>query len=149
MILVRDMIRVVILCLTLASCATPGISRVQASEPIALPAQMAYAMVQQGAILVDVRTDQERAVSFEDPRGAYRIPYPKNGMGDKALFVKRVSALREANHNAPVVLICSKGIRSQWAGEALASSGLTEVYTVVGGLEGDRGWVDSDLPVEE
>jgi len=106
-------------------------------------------MLQEGAILVDVRTEQERAVSFEDPRGAYRIPYPKSGIGSRSLFIKRIRALREANHNAPLVLICSKGIRSQWAGEALASSGLTEVYTVVGGLEGDRGWVESDLPVEE
>lgn len=133
----------------LTSCVSRGISPVNANEPIALPAPKAYAMVQDGqAILVDVRTDQERAVSFDDPKGAYRIPYPKNGVGDKALFIRRVSALREVNHNA-VVLICSKGIRSQWAGEALISSGLTEVYTIVGGLEGDRGWVDSGLPVEE
>ncbi len=101
------------------------------------------------AFLVDVRTEQERKVAFDDPVDAINIPFPRSGIGSEELFILRVTSLHEINPQRPVILICREGVRSRWAAEALMRSGLPVVFTVMGGLEGDRGWLDSGMPVKE
>ncbi|HET8706967.1 MAG TPA: rhodanese-like domain-containing protein, partial [Pseudomonadales bacterium] len=69
-------------------------------------------------------------------------------------FVSQVK--KAASVNRPVVLICRSGRRSADAGQALEKAGLTEVYNVMHGFEGDldeqhhrnshNGWRYDDLP---
>ena len=61
--------------------------------------------------------------------------------------------------NAPVVLICRSGKRSQEAGEVLIKDGFPEVYNILEGFEGELdddhhrstigGWRFHDLPWEQ
>ena len=121
--------------------------------------QEAHGEQLQGAVYVDVRSQPE----FEQghPAGAVNIPLldvdERSGqMLPNDNFVQVVQANFPAD--APLLLGCQVGGRSQHAARVLAAAGFANVANVRGGFAGavdrmsgrvvDEGWSDAGLPVE-
>jgi len=106
------------------------------------------------AVFVDVRSEIEH-MFVGHPEGSMLIPWVDGPdweiNPDFVAHVKKASSL-----NRPVVLICRSGKRSIDAGKALENAGLTEIYNVLHGFEGDlderhhrnstNGWRHDGLP---
>ncbi|SEJ22306.1 Rhodanese-related sulfurtransferase [Deinococcus reticulitermitis] len=87
-------------------------------------------LVQQGALLVDVREpDEYEAVHAE---GAQLMPLSE--------FEARASELPK---DRPLVMICRSGARSARAGEWLLEQGYSDVVNLQGGT---NAWVEDGLP---
>lgn len=106
------------------------------------------------AVFVDVRSDLEH-MFVGHPEGSMLIPWIDGPDWEiNPDFVAQVK--RAASANRPVVLICRSGNRSMDAGAALERAGLTDVYNVLHGFEGDldethhrnsiNGWRHDGLP---
>ncbi len=121
----------------------------QASTPQTAPfslmtTQEAYDAAKAGdIILVDIRTPEE---------------WRETGIGEGAIaldmrsddFVKKLVALRVANPDTPIALMCRTGNRSQFATSALAGQGFPGLVDVQGGMVGSpkgKGWLENGLPV--
>lgn len=98
-----------------------------------VPPERAQELVDDGALLLDVRTAEE----FE----AGHVPGARN------VPVERPNALaerwQELPKDRPIVVYCQTGRRSVKASELLAEKGFTEVYNVLGGYER---WEAEGLP---
>ncbi|GIG21088.1 hypothetical protein Cch01nite_18120 [Cellulomonas chitinilytica] len=106
-----------------------------------LPPREAWAAVQDGALLVDIRPAAQRAVEGEvpdavviernvlewrlDPASAHRIP-------------------AATGYDLQVVVLCSEGYTSSLAAASLADLGLHRATDVVGGY---HAWATAGLPV--
>jgi rhodanese-related sulfurtransferase len=99
----------------------------ESSVPQVQPRQVS-ALVEAGALLVDVREPQE--TSFGIAPGALCIPLQS-------------FTLESVSPDTPVVLICRSGARSQMVATALAQHGFT-TYNVAGGM---LAWASAGLPV--
>jgi rhodanese-related sulfurtransferase len=106
------------------------------------------------AVFVDVRSEIEHFF-VGHPEGAILIPwYDAPNWEVNPYFVPHVKTA--ASVNRPVVLICRSGRRSVEAGEALERAGMTDVFNVLHGFEGDldgnhhrnalNGWRHEGLP---
>ncbi len=106
------------------------------------------------AVFIDVRSDIEH-MFVGHPDGAMLIPWIDGP--DWEINPDFVAHVRKAaSINRPVVLICRSGKRSMDAGLALEQAGLTEIYNVLHGFEGDldehhhrnsvNGWRHDGLP---
>jgi molybdopterin/thiamine biosynthesis adenylyltransferase/rhodanese-related sulfurtransferase len=88
-----------------------------------------------GALLIDVREDDERAGGM--PAGAIGIPLDK--------IVERVAAI-EARHEREILTICASGKRSLRAAQALRGLGYARVASVAGGF---LRWNAEGLPLAD
>ena len=95
----------------------------------------AFARVQAGAILVDVREAYERDTGMAD--GA-------DGIAQADLVANPAARLPDTG--AEIILICQGGRRSQLAAEALAGQGYRHLASVVGGTSA---WEAASLPMHE
>lgn len=106
------------------------------------------------AVFVDVRSEMEY-LFVGHPEGSILIPWIDAPDWDvNPNFVSHVKAA--ASMNRPVVLICRSGRRSADAGLALEKSGMSDVYNIDHGFEGDlddnhhrnsiNGWRFDGLP---
>jgi rhodanese-related sulfurtransferase len=106
------------------------------------------------AVFIDVRSDIEH-MFVGHPEGSMLIPWIDGPDWEiNPDFVAHVK--KAASINRPVVLICRSGKRSMDAGFALEQAGLTEIYNVLHGFEGDlddhhhrnsiNGWRHDGLP---
>jgi rhodanese-related sulfurtransferase len=106
------------------------------------------------AVFIDVRSEMEY-LFVGHPDGSILIPWIDSPDWEvNPDFVSHVKAA--ASMNRPVVLICRSGRRSADAGQALEKAGMTEVYNVDRGFEGDlddhhhrnsiNGWRFDNLP---
>lgn len=121
------------------------------------PAQ-AWALFAAGdAVLVDVRTAEERKFVGHVP-GAIHVAWATGtSMTRNPRFVKELEA--KAGKGAVVLLLCRSGKRSALAAEAAAKAGFTNVFNVLEGFEGELnadqqrrnsgGWVVSGLPWQQ
>jgi molybdopterin/thiamine biosynthesis adenylyltransferase/rhodanese-related sulfurtransferase len=89
--------------------------------------------LQDGALLVDVRAAHERALGMAE--GARGIERGDLETGAQALL---------PDPDAPVLLICQGGRRSQLAAEALATQGYRRLASVEGGTDA---WASAGLPM--
>ena len=114
----------------------------------------AYALMQAGARLVDVRTKPELLYVGRVP-GAAAIEwqtYPGNRENPE--FLAELAAT--VGKDEPVMFLCRSGVRSHWAAEAAMRAGWRETYNVLEGFEGDKdaeqhrgsvgGWRKAGLP---
>lgn len=135
---------------------------------ISLTPQQAYELLHADprVLFVDVRSRMEY-MFVGHPAGAVNIPWIDDpGWKIDPDFAREVRKLLPGGENpsadagqASVVLICRSGKRSLDAGEALIRDGLTEVYNVLEGFEGDLdehqhrgtqgGWRFRGLPWEQ
>src|SRR3981081_3745159 len=97
----------------------------------------------QGALLVDTRTETQRAKQGEIP-GALVI--------DRTVFEWRLdptspSRIPEAkDHNVRVIVICSQGYSSSLAAASLQELGLVNATDVIGGF---HAWKEAGLPIKK
>ena len=130
--------------------------------------KQAYELVENDprAVLIDVRSGMEY-LFVGHPKGAVHIAWiDEPDWVINPHFVTQVRQVllggishSEHHDSAPVVLICRSGKRSQEAGEVLVQAGMTAVYNVEEGFEGELdenhhrstvgGWRFHGLPWEQ
>ena len=108
-----------------------------------VPPRQAWQMVQQGlALLVDVRTAEERKFVGHVP-GSAHVPWATGtALARNQRFVRELTALlarqAAADGSAPIaLLLCRSGKRSTLAAQEAAKAGLTHVFNVSEGFEGE------------
>ncbi|MBK1641755.1 sulfurtransferase [Chromatium okenii] len=133
--------------------------------PHSLTPQAAWALLKTNpqAILVDIRSAME-FLFVGHPQGAVHVAWIDEPDWDiNPNFVTEIRQLllggAATNAEVPVILICRSGKRSLDAGAALRRAGLTAVYHVDEGFEGERdeyhhrstvgGWRFHGLPWEQ
>ena len=104
--------------------------------------EQAAAELAQGALLVDTRTESQRAVQGEIP-GAVVI--------DRTVLEWRLdpnspSRIEQAkDHQVRVIVVCAEGYSSSLAAASLHDIGLVNATDVIGGFEA---WIAAGLPVK-
>ena len=118
-----------------------------------LPAE-AHALMQQGAKLVDVRTDAELHYVGSVP-GSEAIEWNSfpEGQRNPSFLEQLAGAVRK---DEPVMFLCRSGVRSHQAAIAATEAGWAEAYNILEGFEGDKdaqghrstvgGWRKAGLP---
>ncbi len=112
-----------------------------AAELVGVTPDELQTLMDQGALVVDIRTPEEwkatgvipgsRRLTFFDPYGQYDRGYWLKQLGSMARFP-----------NQAVILVCRSGSRSTTVGRMLASeTGFGRVYHLEKGI---RGWVAED-----
>ena len=113
------------------------------------------------ARLIDIRSSME-FLFIGHPTDSIHIAWMEDPDWDiNPNFVKEINQIQKAttNNNGPMVLICRSGNRSEKAGIQLLEAGLTNIYHITDGFEGDRnelnhrgeinGWRFHGLPWEQ
>lgn len=128
-----------------------------------LSAQEAFRLLNDhpNALLVDVRPQME-FLFVGHPTNAINIPWidePDSEINIDFTKMVRQAMLASANGTTPVLLICRHGARSLEAGKALIESGISDVYNIADGFEGQlddnnhrssiSGWRFHGLPWEQ
>jgi len=119
-----------------------------------LPSE-AHALMQEGAKLVDVRTEAELQYVGSVP-GSEEIEWTSFPEGTRNPdFLKQLEAAAP-DRSAPVMFLCRSGARSHNAAAVAAQAGWKEAYNVLEGFEGDKdadghrgnlgGWRKAGLP---
>ncbi len=109
------------------------------------------------AVFVDCRSEME-FLFVGHPKGAILVPWNDGPNWDvNPEFVAHVK--KATSVNRPVILICRSGNRSLDAGHALEEAGVTKIYNVLHGFEGEldtdhqrgasTGWRFESLPWEQ
>ncbi|MFV2056768.1 MAG: rhodanese-like domain-containing protein [Thiohalomonadales bacterium] len=133
-----------------------------------LSPQQAYDLLQKEprAVLIDVRSGME-FLFVGHAKGAIHVAWIDEPDWDiNPQFIPQVRQVmlggishNESHSGAPVILICRSGKRSLEAGEALVAAGMTDIYNVEEGFEGEldehhhrsaiNGWRFRELPWEQ
>jgi rhodanese-related sulfurtransferase len=114
----------------------------------------AYALMQAGAKLVDVRTDAEHHYVGAVP-GSEHIEWTTFPEGARNPdFLEHLANV--ARKDETVMFLCRSGVRSHAAAEAAAQAGWADAYNILEGFEGDKddeshrgtkgGWRFAKLP---
>lgn len=114
------------------------------SDAGVLTPQEAYDAAKAGKIvLIDIRRPDEWA----------RTGYPEGGhpvdLRDPD-FADKLAGLVDGDKDAPIALICARGVRSARTANVLAAAGFTNIIDVPEGMLGSRageGWISRGLPV--
>lgn len=137
-------------------------------EMVNLTPQQAWQLIQDDprALFVDIRSTMEY-LFVGHPKGSVHVPWiDEPNWTVNPNFVTEIRKLMLGGASCakdepcvPVVLICRSGKRSKEAGELLLESGLTSVYHIDEGFEGDLdeehhrstmgGWRFHNLPWEQ
>ena len=93
--------------------------------------------------LIDVRTDQEwRTVGVPDlssiAKKLVMLSLQEN-------FVKELMSIIP-DKNSKLLFICRSGIRSNTAAHNAFKDGYLNSYNILGGFEGEGGWIASNMP---
>lgn len=112
-------------------------------EGDALTPVQALEMAESGAItLVDIRRPDEWAKT-----GIGRPANPLDMRRED--FIAALSSLVDGQRDAPVAIICARGVRSARLARALDEAGFTRIIDVPEGMLGSKagpGWLARDLP---
>ena len=114
----------------------------------------AHSLMQQGARLVDVRTDAEHHYVGSVPGGDH-IEWNTFPEGQRNPdFLKQLA--NTVKKDEPVMFLCRSGVRSHQAAVAATQAGWKEAYNILEGFEGDKdaeghrgklgGWRKAGLP---
>jgi rhodanese-related sulfurtransferase len=120
--------------------------------PQLTPEEAAQALRKKPAtVYLDVRSVEEFRAGH--PAGAYNVPIVFFDAAHRPIANTEFARVVQAAFatDAPLLVGCQSGVRSQHAAERLRALGFTEVANVAGGFGGSpaaRGWRDSGLPVE-
>lgn len=118
---------------------------------------LAFLKANPQAVFIDCRSEWE-FLFVGHPSGAILIPWYEGENWDiNPKFLREVRVASSINR--PVVLICRSGNRSREAGDFLEKHGMTDVYNVTHGFEGElddnhhrsthSGWRFDGLPWEQ
>ncbi len=122
-----------------------------------VPPKDAWALISAGAaVLVDVRTNEERKFVGHVPAGEHVAWATGTSLNRNPRFVKELEIKLKNNKEQVIVLLCRSGKRSALAAEAAAKAGFTQVYNILEGFEGELneqqqrgdtgGWRHAHLP---
>ena len=113
------------------------------------------------AQLIDIRTSME-FLFIGHPTVSIHIAWMDDPDWEiNPTFYKEINQIQKAstNNNCPILLICRSGNRSEKAGLELIEKGMTNIYHVTDGFEGERdenhqpgtldGWRFNGLPWEQ
>jgi len=117
----------------------------------------AWRLVQnEAAVIVDVRTAAEFSFVGRVP-DSVNVEWHGKDEAPRAKFVRMLRTV--ADDDEPVLLICRSGVRSHAAAIAATEAGMTRVYNVLEGFEGQldahrqrgkvNGWRFAGLPWEQ
>lgn len=122
----------------------------------------AWQLVQAGrAVLVDVRSAEERHFVGHVPGSLHVAWATGTALTRHPRFAKELEAKvgARSGNELPVLLLCRSGKRSALAAEAAAKAGLTNVFNILEGFEGDsdehrqrghfNGWRFHGLPWQQ
>ena len=109
------------------------------------------------AKLIDIRSSME-FLFIGHPTDSIHIGWMEEPDWDiNPNFVEDIKAIQ--TDNCPIVMICRSGNRSEQAGDQLLEAGLSNIYHITDGFEGDRdednhrgtinGWRFNGLPWEQ
>ena len=109
-----------------------------------LTAPQAHDMVQAGTItLVDIRRPDEWAATGS-AAGGLRLDLRRKD------FIAALSEQVNGDRDAPIALICARGVRSARLGNQLRAAGFTRIIDVPEGMLGSPagpGWINRGLPL--
>jgi len=94
-------------------------------------------------ILIDIRRPDEWARTGS-PQGGHRVDLRDDD------FAERLAMLADGNKEAPIALICARGVRSAQTSNVLAAAGFTNIIDVPEGMLGSKagpGWLKRGLPL--
>ncbi len=94
-------------------------------------------------VLIDIRTPQEWAATGI-AKGAHPIDMRRDD------FIAALQQIVGDARDAPIALICARGVRSARMTLRLAEAGFTNIIDVPEGMLGSKagpGWIKSDLPL--
>jgi rhodanese-related sulfurtransferase len=123
--------------------------------PKTVTPEEAQALLGQGYVYVDVRTEQEFAAGH--PAGAVNVPISNMGAAGMEPNPDFLPVMEGAfDKGRKLVIGCKSGGRSRRATAMLASAGFTELADMIAGFDGARdafgrpspGWGQKGLPVE-
>ena len=127
----------------LALAAHAGGATADPAEVTTMPADAAYEAAKAGEIfLIDIRRPEEW-LETRVGEGAIGLDMRDEG------FVPALVALRQANPDKPIALICRTGSRSNYVVTALAKQGFPGLVDVTEGMVGGPngpGWLTRGLP---
>ncbi|RYF66350.1 MAG: rhodanese-like domain-containing protein [Comamonadaceae bacterium] len=122
----------------------------------------AWVLVQAGeAVLVDVRSSEERAFVGRVPAGVHVAWATGTALTRNPRFVRELEAklAPQGGKDAVALLLCRSGKRSAQAAEAAAKAGFSHVFNIFEGFEGELdahqqrghgdGWRFHGLPWEQ
>lgn len=139
------------------------------SEVKSISSKATWALIQENpkAIFIDVRSSMEY-LFVGHAKGAINVPWidepdwtvdPHFAAHIRQVMLGGASCQPGGNDCPPVLLICRSGRRSLEAGELLIKEGMSEVYNVEHGFEGDlndqhqrstlNGWRYDGLPWQQ
>jgi rhodanese-related sulfurtransferase len=104
--------------------------------------EQAAAELAQGALLVDTRTESQRAVQGEIP-GAVVIDRTVLEWRLDPTSPSRIEQARD--HQIRVIVVCTQGFSSTLAAASLQDIGLVNATDVIGGFEA---WQSAGLPIK-
>src|SRR5713226_9358406 len=104
--------------------------------------EQAAAELAQGALLVDTRTESQRAVQGEIP-GAIVIDRTVLEWRLDPTSPSRIAEVKD--HQRRVIVVCAEGYSSSLAAASLQDIGLVNATDVIGGFQG---WKSAGLPVK-
>jgi rhodanese-related sulfurtransferase len=109
---------------------------------VRLTPEQAAAELAQGALVVDIRTESDRAVEGEIP-GAIVI---ERTVLEWRLDPTSPSRIDQAeDHQVRVIVVCAEGYSSSLAAASLQELGLVNATDVIGGFEA---WKSAGLPLK-
>ena len=103
--------------------------------------EQAWAAMQDGALLVDIRPAAQRAAEGEVP-GALIV---ERNVLEWRLDPASAARLPQASYGRPVIVMCSAGYASSLAAASLQDLGLTAATDLAGGF---LAWARAGLPVQ-
>jgi len=103
--------------------------------------EQAWAAMQDGALLVDIRPAAQRAAEGEVP-GALIV---ERNVLEWRLDPASAARLPQASYGRPVIVMCSAGYASSLAAASLQDLGLTAATDLAGGF---LAWARTGLPVQ-
>jgi len=113
----------------LFACSSPDSKDGDVLEPEAFKSK-----IDNGAILIDVRTQEEYATGHIS--GSLNLDFKNPGFKDNVLML---------DPKKEYAVYCASGVRSSKAAELMKENGFTSVFTLTGGI---KTWKEKGLPLE-
>ncbi len=133
------------------AAAVPG------AVPVLSPHDAWQLVLDEQAVLLDVRTAEERKFVGFIPRSVHIAWQTGTAMQSNPRFVRELES--KVSKDALVLMLCRSGQRSKAAAAAAIKACFRNVYSVQGGFEGDldehgqrghvNGWRHVDLPWQQ
>jgi rhodanese-related sulfurtransferase len=109
---------------------------------VRLTAVEAHAAMQQGAVLVDIRSDRQRDHDGGVPAAVF---IPRNVLEWRADPESAYFDARLAQRHGPLIVMCAEGYQSSLAAATLQELGIHDATDLIDGF---NGWLAARLPIQ-